>query len=146
MPSRNLLIPNRLFKLIRNYSQPLDDVYFFDNKSCCHEIYYKKDGCIKRCETDEYFATRQEAEKRKDELEAIEKYSKIKAEKEEAEKKIKELEEQIEELKSLPPVEVETIRNIDDGDIYPADDPRSKFYKEKFDEKFKENLTENKKR
>ena len=60
------------------------------------------------------------------------------------ESKIQELEKQIDELKSLPPVKVETIHN--DWDIYPADDPRSKFYKEKFDEKLNENLTENKKR
>ena len=58
--------------------------------------------------------------------------------------RIEELEKENDELKSLPPVNVETIHN--DWDIYPADDPRSKFYKEKFDEKLNENLTDWKKR
>ena len=43
-------------------------------------------------------------------------------------KEIKRLKEEIEELKNLPPVEIEKIVTDHDVDIYPPEDPRSKFH------------------
>ena len=153
-----LILPKRLWKLVEIYWKPVRKMLEYDPSKVDDE-YWKVEYlhyATWRVERKNFvwtiYCDYETAEKVREEntLKQIwrimqEKWFKIK-DIEKKDERIKKLEEENDELKSLPPVEVETIRNIDDGDIYPADDPRSKFYKEKFDEKLNENLTENKKR
>lgn len=153
-----LILPRRLWKLVEIYWKPVKTMLEYDpsqvddKRGDVKSLYFVEWNVAEKSFCWTIYWDRETATEKKKEIEQTaiwrimqEKWFKIK-DIEKKDERIKELEEENDELKSLPPVEVETIRNMDDGDIYPADDPRSKFYKEKFDERLNENLTENKKR
>ena len=152
-----LILPKRLWRLVEIYWKPVKTMLEYDpskvddKRGDVDRLYYVNGHVseknftwtiYKNYKTEEQI----KKEKTKTAIWSImqEKWFKI-MDFEKKDARIKELEKENEELKSLPPVNVETI-NFDDWDIYPADDPRSKFYKGKFDKKLNENLTGNKKR
>ena len=152
-----LILPKRLWRLVEIYWKPVKTMLEYDpskvddKRGDVDRLYYVNGHVSEKNFTwtiywDYETAEQIRAEKTKTAIWRVmqEKWFKI-MDFEKKDARIKELEKENEELKSLPPVNVETI-NFDDWDIYPADDPRSKFYKEKFDEKLNENLTGNKKR
>ena len=108
IPWNHLLLPKFLVALVIKYWKPLNDVWYSWNK-WINEFYYITEWEITANKLN-VFKTKQDAEKARDDAEALEKFKCLKKELDDAKEKIKGLEKENEELKNLPPVKVETLK------------------------------------
>lgn len=128
--------PTWLWRLIEKHARHLDNIYLPKNE---WSVYYydKRNDFWSVYDQDEVIVVKDYKEAKK--IQNLKKFEVMKEQfwkmdidierdYDEISWKFDKLQKENEELKNLPPVEIEKIATDQDFDIYPANDPRSKFH------------------